>query len=103
MTEKIGSPWDSVLDDLERERKALDEAISAYKEIHQKLASLSPHLAQKVLVALHPPSGEPSQQSAIPQSDVKTSGGSLAGKTSAQCARLILQEHRNEPMHFAEI
>lgn len=95
MSENTQMPISSVLGELERERKAIDEAIATYRELQEKLASLPPHLAQKVVGAL----GQPSTQQPEPQ----TAAGSLVGKTSAECARQILTEHGNVPMHFADI
>lgn len=117
----VVTPWDSFIDSIEQRKKQLDEVLEAYKAFRQKLAALPRELALEAERSLsanqvqqqeRPPRDTPStaeeptseeQETVLLLPSDKVIPADLAGKTSLECAMVILTEKKNEPTHFSSI
>lgn len=107
MPENLPLPWDSLFGELEREKIAIEQALSAYRDFCEKLSHLPPSLAKRVAEVVGLPYKGPHEQVDSPVVPPSLAGQerarSLAGKTSEECAIQILEDRGNKAMHFAEI
>lgn len=107
MTNNLSSPLDDIFGELEREKAAIEQALSAYRDFREKLSRLPPHLAKRAAEAIGQPlentQSQAAQQRKLPSDSALKMATSLVGKTSLECASQILKDHGNETMHFADI
>jgi hypothetical protein len=90
------TPLDNFMSALEKRKQQLDDVLEAYRLFRQKLDALPPELAQEAERMLSGGNGEsPAATETVVQD--------LVGKTSLQCARVILAEGKNAPLHFSKI
>ena len=91
------TPWDSFIGSIERRKQQLDDVLEAYRTFQDKLALLPADLAREagILLATSKPSDHPRDEQNV--------GRDLAGKTSLECAQIILTQNSNEPMHYGTI
>jgi len=95
------TPLDNLVEALERRKKQLDDVLEAYKAFRQKLEALPQSVirdAEMMLAATESP-----LSATVAMQIGSNTAQDLVGKTALECARTILGEHKNEPMHFAEI
>jgi HB1, ASXL, restriction endonuclease HTH domain len=88
----MATPWDDFITAIERRKSQLDELLEAYGTFRKKLDALPPEVAQEAQRIL-----------ASSASDPQPEKQDFVGKSALDCARVILEEHSNEPMHFSDI
>jgi hypothetical protein len=91
------TPWDQLIDTIERRKQQLDDVLTAYRDFREKLSALPPEIAAEAEAILT--GKEDTTKHDIP----KNRDEEFAGKSSLECAQIILSENGNIPMHYSEL
>jgi hypothetical protein len=95
----VPTPWDSFIDTIERRQQQLREVLEAYRVFREKLSHLPPDLAKEAEAQLRPSESASHVESAA----VPPRTNECSGLSSLECARIVLQERDNEPMHYSQL
>jgi hypothetical protein len=93
---RMSTPWDQFIDAIEKRKSQLDELLAAYANFRQKLDALPPEVSQEAQRIL-------ATAEAAKLHEESTKKNDLIGKSALDCAKIILTELNNEPIHFSTI